>query len=59
MVSPQHNMLYVICRPYFHIAYVGITIMALACRVPKHISMPDCSDLHNKMYTTDLRDLAL
>jgi hypothetical protein len=58
LVTPPHNLLYVIYHLYLHVAYIGITTMALVGRLRKHmtdtLSNQDCSSLHSKMCVTDL-----
>ena len=58
LVTPPHNLLYVIYHLYLHVAYIGITTMALVSRLRKHmtdaLSNQVCSSLHSKMCVTDL-----
>ena len=46
------NVLFMVYHMYLHLVYIGITTMALAAKIRKHMTYtPDCS---NKMCVTDL-----
>ena len=58
LVTPSHNVVYIVFHIYLHIAHVGITTMAVASRPRQHttnaLSTQECSNLHSKMCITNL-----